>query len=38
MRDVVTCIRAELGREIGPDEVKRAFREGFARALDVQFQ
>ncbi len=38
MRDVVTCIRAELGREIGPGEVKRAFREGFARALDVQFQ
>jgi len=38
MSDAVTCIRAELGREVGPDEVKRAFREGFARALDVQFQ
>jgi lipoate-protein ligase A len=38
MRDAVTCIRTELGREVGPDEVKRAFREGFARALDMEFQ
>ena len=38
MSDAVTCIRAELGREVGPEDVKRAFREGFARALDVQFQ
>ena len=38
MSDAVTCVRAELGREVGPEDVKRAFREGFARALDVQFQ
>jgi lipoate-protein ligase A len=38
MRDAVTCIRTELGREVGPDEVKQAFREGFVRALGMKFQ
>jgi lipoate-protein ligase A len=38
LRDAVTCIRTELGREVGPDEVKRAFREGFDRALGMKFQ
>jgi lipoate-protein ligase A len=38
MQDAVTCIRAEMGREVGPGEVKRAFREGFARALGMKFQ
>jgi len=38
MKDAVTCIRAELGREVGLDEVKRAFRDGFTRALGMEFQ
>ena len=38
MQDAVTCIRAEMGREVGPGEVKRAFREGFAQALGMKFQ
>jgi lipoyl(octanoyl) transferase len=38
MQDAVTCIRAELGREVGLDEVNRAFRDGFSRALGMEFQ
>jgi len=38
MKDAVTCIRTELGREVEIEEVKRAFREGFSRALDMRFQ
>jgi lipoyl(octanoyl) transferase len=38
MRDAVTCIRAEMGREAVLDEVKTAFREGFARTLGMKFQ
>jgi len=38
MQDAVTCIRAEMGREVGPGEVKRAFLEGFAQALGMKFQ
>ena len=36
--DAVTCIRTELGGEIAMEEVKKAFRDGFARALDMKFQ
>ncbi len=38
MNDAVTCIRTELGGEARLEEVKRAFREGFSRALDMKFQ
>ena len=38
MKDAVTCIRMELGRETGPEEVSRAFLEGFSLALDIDFQ
>ena len=38
MTDAVTCLRTELGREVRPEEVKKAFREGFARALGMKFQ
>jgi lipoyl(octanoyl) transferase len=38
MQDAVTCIKMELGREGGPEEVKPAFRDGFARALGMKFQ
>ncbi len=38
MKDAVTCIRTELGGEARLEEVKRAFREGFSRALGVKFQ
>jgi lipoyl(octanoyl) transferase len=38
MQDAVTCIKTELGREAGLEEVKQAFRDGFARALGMKFQ
>jgi lipoate-protein ligase A len=38
MQDAVTCIKTELGREVGLEEVKRTFREGFTRALGMKFQ
>jgi len=38
MTDAVTCLRTELGREVRPEELKKAFREGFARALGMKFQ
>ena len=37
MQDAVTCIRNELGRGVSIEEMSKAFREGFSRALDVQF-
>jgi len=38
MNEAVTCIRTELGREVRTEEAKRAFRKGFCRALDMNFQ
>jgi lipoate-protein ligase A len=39
LKDAVSCIKLELGRQVvRPEEVKTAFREGFSRALDVNFQ
>lgn len=37
MQDAVTCVSTALGRDIGIEEVSKAFREGFSRALDIQF-
>jgi len=34
--DVVTSIQRELGREVSSDEVKQAFRKGFAQALGME--
>jgi lipoyl(octanoyl) transferase len=38
LKESVSCIRVELGRRVRPEEAIRAFREGFRRALDVNFQ
>lgn len=38
MKDAITCIRAELGRETVLEEAKQTFRDGFSRALDMKFQ
>jgi lipoate-protein ligase A len=38
MKNAVTCIKTELGGEARPEDVKRAFREGFSRALGMNFQ
>jgi lipoate-protein ligase A len=38
MQSAVTCIRTELGRDVGIAEVSSAFREGISRALGVTFQ
>ena len=35
--DVVTCIDRELGRSVPLDEVKQAFRKGFAEGLGIDF-
>ncbi|MEK6742457.1 MAG: lipoate--protein ligase family protein [Nitrospirota bacterium] len=38
MQTAVTCIRQELGRDVGLDEVKSAFRSGFSEALGVSIR
>lgn len=38
LQAAVTCIRHELGREAGIDEVKRAFLSGFSEALGVSIK
>jgi len=37
VQDAVTCIKAELGKDVGIAEVGRSFREGFSRELGITF-